>query len=69
MAPEDATDMLVPVRWQVRTMAVPLSQLAGVNVDQPPKPSMTGTIGQCRATVSNLCMLDKSSQSLVKKRT
>jgi Calcium binding len=36
MAPEDAcaTDMLVLMRWQGRTMAVPLSQLAGVNVDE-----------------------------------
>jgi hypothetical protein len=36
MAPEDAcsADMLVLIRWQGRTMAVPLSQLAGVNVDQ-----------------------------------
>ena len=36
MAPEDAcsADMLVLIRWQSRTMAVPLSQLAGVNVAQ-----------------------------------
>ena len=36
MAPEDAcsADMLVLIRWQDRTMAVPLSQLAGVNVDE-----------------------------------
>jgi hypothetical protein len=36
MAPEDAcaADMLVLIRWRGRTMAVPLSQLAGVNVDQ-----------------------------------
>ena len=36
MAPEDAcsTDMLVIVRWQGRRLAVPLSQLAAVNVDQ-----------------------------------
>jgi hypothetical protein len=35
MAPEDAcaADMLVLIRWQDRTMAVPLSQLAGVKVD------------------------------------
>jgi len=35
MAPEDAcaADMLVLIRWQDRTMAVPLSPLAGVNVD------------------------------------
>lgn len=36
MAPEDAclADMLVLILWQDRTMAVPLSQLAGVNVDE-----------------------------------
>ena len=35
MAPEDAcaADMLVLIHWQDRTMAVPLSQLAGVKVD------------------------------------
>jgi hypothetical protein len=35
MASEEAcsTDMRVLIRWQGRTMAVPLSQLAGVNVD------------------------------------
>jgi len=33
---EDAcsADMLVLIRWQSRTTAVPLSQLAGVNVDE-----------------------------------
>lgn len=36
MTPEDAcsADMLVLIGWQGRTMAVPLSQLAGVNVDK-----------------------------------
>ena len=36
MAPEDAcsADVLVMIRWQSRTMAVLLSQLAGVNVDE-----------------------------------
>lgn len=36
MAPEDAcsADMLVLIRWQGRTMAVSLSQLAALNVDQ-----------------------------------
>ena len=36
MAQEDAcsADMFVLIRWQGRTMAVPLSQLAGVNVAQ-----------------------------------
>jgi hypothetical protein len=36
MAPEDAcsSDMLVLIHWQGRTMGVPLSQLAGVNVDE-----------------------------------
>jgi len=36
MAPEDACsgDMLVLIGWQGRTMAVPLSQLAGVDVDE-----------------------------------
>lgn len=35
MAPEDAcsADMLVLIRWQGRTMAVPLSQLAAVEPD------------------------------------
>ena len=35
MAPEDAcsADMLVLIRWQNRTMAVPLSQLAAVDPD------------------------------------
>ena len=33
MAPEDAcsADMLVRIRWQGRTMAVPLSQLATID--------------------------------------
>ena len=37
MAPEDACsgEMLVLIRWQGRTMAVPLAQLAGVGVDEP----------------------------------
>jgi calcium binding protein len=36
MPPEDAcsADMLVLIRWQSPTMAVPLSQLAAVNVDE-----------------------------------
>jgi hypothetical protein len=36
MAPEDAcsADMLVLIRWQNRTMAVPLSQLVAINPDQ-----------------------------------
>ncbi len=36
MAPEDAcsVDMLVLIRWQGRTMAVPLSQLVAINPDQ-----------------------------------
>ena len=36
MAPEDtcSADMLVLIRWHGRTMAVPLSQLAGVEVDE-----------------------------------
>ena len=36
LAPEDAcsTDMLVQIRWHGRTIAVPLSQLAGVKVDE-----------------------------------
>ena len=35
MAPEDAcsADMLVLIRWQSRTLAVPLSQLAAVDPD------------------------------------
>ena len=36
MAPEEAcsSDMLVLIKWQGRTMAVPLSQLGGVDVDK-----------------------------------
>ncbi len=36
MAPEEAcsADMLVLIRWQGRTLAVPLSQLAAVKVDE-----------------------------------
>lgn len=36
MAPQDvcSTDMLVLIRWQGRSMAVPLSQLAGVDVNE-----------------------------------
>ena len=36
MAPEDACsgEMLVLIRWQGRTMAVPLAQLTGVGVDE-----------------------------------
>lgn len=36
MAPEDAcsTDMLVLIRWQGRSMAVPLSQLTAIDVDE-----------------------------------
>jgi hypothetical protein len=36
MAPEDAcsADMLVLIRWQDRTLAVPLSQLVAINPDQ-----------------------------------
>ena len=36
MAPEDScsADMLVLIHWQNRTMAVPLSQLEGVKVDE-----------------------------------
>jgi hypothetical protein len=36
MAPEEAcsADILVMVRWQGRSMAVPLSQLAAVNLDE-----------------------------------
>ena len=36
MAPEEScsTDMLVLIRWQRRKLAVPLSQLAAIDVDQ-----------------------------------
>ena len=36
MGPEDncSGEMLVLIRWQGRTMAVPLAQLAGVGVDE-----------------------------------
>ncbi len=56
MAPEDACagDMLVLIRWQGRTMAVPLSQLAAAIPTKPrPKPSPTGIIGWQWATVSD----------------
>jgi Calcium binding len=37
MAPEDACsrDMLVLIRWQGRNMAVPLSQLAALDAEEP----------------------------------
>ncbi len=37
MAPEDVCehDMLVQIRWQRRKMAVPLSQLAAIDPDEP----------------------------------
>lgn len=37
LAPEDActSDMLVLIRWQKRSMAVPLSQLAAIEPDKP----------------------------------
>jgi len=37
MAPEDActAEMLVLIRWQGRTMAVPLSQLVAIDPDEP----------------------------------
>ena len=37
MAPEDACsrDMLVLIRWQGRNMAVPLSQLAALDTEEP----------------------------------
>lgn len=57
MAPEDAcsSDMLVLIRWHNRTVAAPLSQLAGVEVDEsPPRRSATGTTGWRKATVSDL---------------
>ena len=43
MAPDDAcaADMLVLIRWQDRTMAVPLSQLVAIN----PNPSTAEAIG------------------------
>jgi hypothetical protein len=36
MAPEDActSEMLVLIRWKDRTLAVPLAQLVGINVDK-----------------------------------
>jgi hypothetical protein len=44
MAPEDASsaDMLVLFRWQSPTMAVPLSQLVGVNVDESTAETIAG---------------------------
>jgi hypothetical protein len=50
MAPEEAcsTDMLVLIRWQGRRLAVPLFQLAGVDVDQ----STANAIGDWQYWVS-----------------
>ena len=54
LAPEDvcSTDM-VQIRWHGRTIAVPLSQLTGVNLDEsPPRPLATGITGWRKATAS-----------------
>lgn len=50
MAPEDAcsADMLVLVRWQERTMAAPLSQLAAIDPDE----STAEAIGDCNYYVA-----------------
>jgi hypothetical protein len=66
MAPEEScsADMLVVIRWQGRRLAVPLSQLAALNVDQStPTPSATGIIGSRTATVSDLRTPAESSRS------
>jgi hypothetical protein len=45
MAPEDACsgDMLVLIRWQSRSLSVPLSQLAAINASE----STVEAIGDC----------------------
>ena len=55
MAPEEAcaSDMVVLIKWQGRTMGVPLSQLQAVKANQPTNPSLTGITGWPKATVSN----------------
>ena len=72
MAPEDAcsADMLVLIRWQGRTMAVPLSQLAAILLTlttRPPKPSPPGITGWRKATVSELHTPAESSQFTTEK--
>lgn len=55
MAPEEAcsSDMLVLIKWQGQTMAVPLSQLGEWTwTNQPLRPSRTGITGWPRAIVS-----------------
>jgi hypothetical protein len=50
-----AGDMLVLIRWQGRTLAVPLSQLPlSIPTTPPPKLSQTGIIGSQWATVFDL---------------
>jgi hypothetical protein len=59
LAPEDtcSSDMLVQIRWQGRTMAVPLSQqLPSTRMNKPAKPSKTGITGWPRGTASDLRM-------------
>ncbi len=55
MAPEDACehDMLVLIRWQGRTLAVPLSQLAGID----PDPSTAEAIADWQYWVAQGCCL------------
>jgi hypothetical protein len=46
--------MLVLILWQGRTLAVPLSQLQTIKGNKHPmKPSLTGTTGWPKATVSD----------------
>jgi len=57
MAPEDScsTDMLVMTRWNNRNIAVPLSQLKAIGVDESTtRPSKTGITGSPKATASDL---------------
>jgi hypothetical protein len=53
MAPEDActSDMLVLIRWQVRKMAVPLSQPLAIKGDE----STTEAIGDWHYWVAQGC--------------
>src|SRR6266542_1424355 len=71
MAPEDACagDMLVLIRWQGRTMAVPLSQLAAAIPTKPrPKPSPTGIIGWQWATVSDFYARQTKTHNSIARR-
>jgi hypothetical protein len=65
MAPEEAcdADMLIQIQWQGRRMAVPLSQLVGLDVDDiPRKLSPIGITGLRKAVVSDLRTVAENSR-------